>query len=190
MATKKGTTVVNGGGLDVEALRQVVEILEASEVTRLQWKSGGEELFIMRGPPPMSMPAGAHLPSTPAVHVMPAPVPVASHAPAAEARPRPSIAASSAKPPQATPDAPAAEKKGTLVTSPFVGTFYRSPAPDQPSYIEVGSVVKKGQVLCIVEAMKLMNEIESEVEGKVTEILVKNAQPVEFGQALFRVEPP
>jgi acetyl-CoA carboxylase biotin carboxyl carrier protein len=188
MATKKGgTTVVNGGGLDVEALRQVVEILEASEVTKLHWKNSGEELYIMRGPQQVAMPAGAQLPSTPAVHVMPAQA--AHHVPVAEARPRPSIAASSAKPAAASPDVPAQEKKGTLVTSPFVGTFYRSPAPDQPSYIEVGSVVKKGQVLCIVEAMKLMNEIESEVEGKVTEILVKNAQPVEFGQALFRVEP-
>jgi acetyl-CoA carboxylase biotin carboxyl carrier protein len=190
MATKKGgTTVVNGGGLDVEALRQVVEILEASEVTRLHWKGSGEELFIMRGPPPVHLQAGAQLPATPAVHVMSAPSPAAHSAPVAEARPRPSIAAASSRP-AATPDAPQAEKKGTLVTSPFVGTFYRSPAPDQPSYIEVGSVVRKGQVLCIVEAMKLMNEIESEVEGKVTEILVKNAQPVEFGQALFRVEPP
>jgi acetyl-CoA carboxylase biotin carboxyl carrier protein len=70
-----------------------------------------------------------------------------------------------------------------------VGTFYRSPAPDQPPYVEVGAAVKKGQVLCIVEAMKLMNEIESEVAGKVAEVLVQNGQPVEFGQALFRIEP-
>jgi acetyl-CoA carboxylase biotin carboxyl carrier protein len=70
-----------------------------------------------------------------------------------------------------------------------VGTFYRNPAPDQPPFAEVGQVVKKGQVLCIVEAMKLMNEIESEVSGKVAEILANNAQPVEFGQALFRIEP-
>jgi acetyl-CoA carboxylase biotin carboxyl carrier protein len=81
------------------------------------------------------------------------------------------------------------EKKGHLVNSPFVGTFYRTPAPDQPSFVEVGSVVRKGQVLCIIEAMKLMNEIEADEPGKITEILVENGQPVEFGQPLFRVEP-
>ncbi len=70
-----------------------------------------------------------------------------------------------------------------------MGTFYRTPAPDQPAFVEVGSMVKKGQVLCIVEAMKLMNEIEAEMAGTVAEILVENGQPVEFGQALFRIEP-
>jgi acetyl-CoA carboxylase biotin carboxyl carrier protein len=88
-----------------------------------------------------------------------------------------------------TPAEAREEKKGHVITSPFVGTFYRSPAPDQPVYCEVGSSVKKGQTLCIIEAMKLMNEIESEVAGKVTEVLAQNGQPVEFGQALFRVEP-
>ncbi|HEY0095062.1 MAG TPA: acetyl-CoA carboxylase biotin carboxyl carrier protein, partial [Archangium sp.] len=95
--------------------------------------------------------------------------------------------------PAAAPAAPApakpAEKAGQLITSPFVGTFYRTPAPDQPAFVDVGAVVKKGQVLCIVEAMKLMNEIEAEVSGRVAEILVQNGQPVEFGQALFRIEP-
>jgi acetyl-CoA carboxylase biotin carboxyl carrier protein len=75
------------------------------------------------------------------------------------------------------------------VTSPFVGTFYRTPAPDQPAFVDVGTVVKKGQVLCIIEAMKLMNEIEADVAGRVAEILVENGQPVEFGQTLFRIEP-
>jgi acetyl-CoA carboxylase biotin carboxyl carrier protein len=81
------------------------------------------------------------------------------------------------------------EKKGLVITSPFVGTFYRSPAPDQPAYVEVGASVKKGQTLCIIEAMKLMNEIEADVTGKVTEVLAQNGQPVEFGQPLFRIEP-
>jgi len=71
----------------------------------------------------------------------------------------------------------------------MVGTFYRAPAPDADPYIEVGSMVEIGQTVCIVEAMKLMNEIESEVRGRVTEILVENAQPVEFGQRLFLVDP-
>jgi acetyl-CoA carboxylase biotin carboxyl carrier protein len=71
----------------------------------------------------------------------------------------------------------------------MVGTFYRSPAPEAPSYVEVGSRVVKGQTLCILEAMKLMNELESEVQGIVREICVENAEPVEYGQVLFRVEP-
>ncbi len=91
--------------------------------------------------------------------------------------------------PLETAAAPAVEKAGILVTSPFVGTFYRAAGPDQPVLVDLGSVVKKGQPICIIEAMKLMNEIESEDAGKVTEILAENGQPVEFGQALFRIEP-
>jgi acetyl-CoA carboxylase biotin carboxyl carrier protein len=71
----------------------------------------------------------------------------------------------------------------------MVGTFYRAPAPDAPPYVEVGTRVKKGDTLCIIEAMKLMNEMESEVAGTVVEVLVDNAEPVEYGQVLFRVEP-
>ena len=77
---------------------------------------------------------------------------------------------------------------GTLITSPFVGTFYRAPAPESPPFTDVGQSVRKGQVVCIVEAMKLMNEIESEFDGKVVEILVKNSEHVEYGQPLFRIE--
>jgi acetyl-CoA carboxylase biotin carboxyl carrier protein len=77
---------------------------------------------------------------------------------------------------------------GTLITSPFVGTFYRAPAPESPPFTDVGQSVRKGQVVCIVEAMKLMNEIESESDGKIVEILVKNSEHVEYGQPLFRIE--
>jgi acetyl-CoA carboxylase biotin carboxyl carrier protein len=73
------------------------------------------------------------------------------------------------------------------VTSPFVGTFYRSPSPDAPSFVEVGSAIREGQALCIVEAMKLMNEIEADCAGTITEILAENGKPVEFGQKLFKV---
>ena len=76
-----------------------------------------------------------------------------------------------------------------VIRSPIVGTFYRAPAPDAPPYVEEGDIVDKGQVLCIVEAMKIMNEIESDVKGKVVKILVENAQPVEYGQPLFLIEP-
>jgi acetyl-CoA carboxylase biotin carboxyl carrier protein len=75
------------------------------------------------------------------------------------------------------------------VKSPIVGTFYRAPAPDADVYVEVGHIIQKGTVLCIIEAMKLMNEIESEVPGKIVKIMVENAQPVEYGQILFLVEP-
>jgi len=84
-----------------------------------------------------------------------------------------------------------AEHDGNLaeITSPMVGTFYRAPAPDAPPYVEVGARVAKGQTLCILEAMKLMNELEAEVSGTIREICVENAEPVEFGQVLFRIDP-
>ncbi len=80
------------------------------------------------------------------------------------------------------------EIDGAYVTSPFVGTFYRSPSPDVDPFVEVGDRITPGQVLCIVEAMKLMNEIEAEVEGEIAEILVENGKPVEYGDRLFRIE--
>ena len=166
----------NSTSLDVESLRQIVEILEASEVTRLDWQRGDERLLIRRGP----------VPSPTVVHAAPI-TPSVSPAPMVAAAP-PSAAPAAAAPVSSSP-ALAAEKPGHGVTSPFVGTFYRTPAPDQPSFVEVGSVVKRGQVLCIIEAMKLMNEIEADVAGRVAEILVENGQPVEFGQTLFRIEP-
>ena len=89
-----------------------------------------------------------------------------------------------------TPITPPAKDEGLFVTSPFVGTFYRSPSPEAASFVEVGQDVRKGQVVCIIEAMKLMNEIESEVDGKVAEVLVKNGEHVEYGQKLFRVAKP
>jgi len=85
---------------------------------------------------------------------------------------------------------PAQDTTGMLtITSPIVGTFYRSPSPDADPYVEEGDVVKKGQVLCIVEAMKLMNEIESETDGKIVKILAESTKPVEYGQALFLIDP-
>jgi acetyl-CoA carboxylase biotin carboxyl carrier protein len=79
------------------------------------------------------------------------------------------------------------EDEGTFISSPFVGTFYRAPSPEAPSFVEAGQSVRKGQVVCIVEAMKLMNEIEAEFEGKIEEILVQNGEHVEYGQHLFRL---
>jgi acetyl-CoA carboxylase biotin carboxyl carrier protein len=91
--------------------------------------------------------------------------------------------------PSQVPAAPAEVPSDSVdVTSPFVGTFYRSPSPDAPSFVDVGSVVRPGQTLCIVEAMKLMNEIEAEVSGTIVEVFAQNGKSVEFGQKLFRVK--
>jgi acetyl-CoA carboxylase biotin carboxyl carrier protein len=97
----------------------------------------------------------------------------------------PAVAAQSTPPSELLQDAAG----HVTITSPIVGTFYRSPSPDADPYVEEGDYVKKGQVLCIVEAMKLMNEIESEVDGRVTKILVESTKPVEYGQALFLIDP-
>lgn len=99
----------------------------------------------------------------------------------------PSQAASQAKP-QASPEK--IEKKNVIeIKAPMVGTFYRSPSPEAPGYVNIGDNIEVGQVICIVEAMKLMNEIKSDVKGKLIDILVDNAEPVEFGQVLFVLEP-
>jgi len=168
-ADSEGSGAGTGALIDIDVIRQLVEVLERSDVTRLSWRRGSERLVLQRGPHPAGVVAAAPGPAAaPAV-------------PAAGGGPR--VAA--AEPPAP----PAAERPGALVTSPFVGTFYRAAGPDQPVFVEVGSMVKKGQVLCIIEAMKLMNEIEAEVAGKDTEILAENGEAVEFGQALFRIEP-
>lgn len=98
------------------------------------------------------------------------------------------VAAPTASPITAAAPAASAEKKGKPITSPMVGTFYKSPSPDAKPFAEVGSTIKEGQVVCIIEAMKLMNEIEADAAGKVVEICVEDGQPVEFGQVLMYVE--
>ena len=108
-------------------------------------------------------------------------VPVAAAAPVVVAAPSAPVAAPSPAAQAPTPP------PGHVVSSPMVGTFYRSASPDAPPYAELGASVRKGQVLCIIEAMKLMNEIESDADGVVVEILAQNGQPVQFGQPLFRV---
>jgi acetyl-CoA carboxylase biotin carboxyl carrier protein len=118
----------------------------------------------------------------------PAPAPMVTHAMPAAPAPAPAAPApSAAAPGEAAPAA--VDDDLHEVTSPFVGTFYRSPSPDAPPYCEVGQRVEKGQVLCIVEAMKLMNEIEADAAGVIEAILVENAEAVEYGQALFKIRP-
>jgi oxaloacetate decarboxylase alpha subunit len=102
------------------------------------------------------------------------------------------LAAPPLAPPPSTPATDKTDKPaeaGVLLTSPFVGTFYRAPAPEAPPFVEVGQAVRKGQVVCIVEAMKLMNEIESDASGEIIRILAENGQPVEYGQPLFAIRP-
>lgn len=100
----------------------------------------------------------------------------------------PSPIASPSAPPSPPPEAAPSSPKPHEVKSPIVGTFYRAPAPDAAPYVEVGSIIQPGTVLCIVEAMKLMNEIESDVAGKISKIMVENGHPVEYDQTLFLVE--
>jgi len=176
MASKKadGGKEQAAGGFTLGDVTKLVDALEDSDVRSLLWTRGGEKIVIRRGPAPVSMVAPA---------AVAAPAPVLAQV----AAPVPAGAPAAAPVPKAAEKAP--EKPGHVVTSPFVGTFYRAPSPDSPAFADVGTVVKKGQVLCIVEAMKLMNEIEAEVDGKITEIFVLNATPVEFGEKLFRIEP-
>ena len=176
---KNGSKRPAGGAGDatVEMARQLAAIVETHSLSELVIDTPDLTLTLRRGGggydlaiPPMSMAAPA-----------PAPMLTGSSAPA----PAPRAAAEAAPaPPPAAP-----EPDAHVVTSPFVGTFYRSPTPDSDPYVTEGQRVEKGQVLCIVEAMKLMNEIEADKAGVIAGVLVQNGQPVEFGQALFRIEP-
>ena len=156
------------GGIEVAELRRLIRLVQRTGIGELEISAGGKAVRI-------SAVAG----SAPAA---------AGHA----AVPVASVPGSAGLGGSAGPGPPAAAARSERfvpVTSPMVGTFYRAPAPDADPYIEVGSMVEIGQTVCIIEAMKLMNEIESEVRGRVTEILVENAQPVEFGQKLFLIDP-
>jgi acetyl-CoA carboxylase biotin carboxyl carrier protein len=144
-------------------------------VTSLSWNRSDQRIEIHRGPV-NSVPA--FVPQPPLAFTMPARAPELAPPPARQA-----------PAPVPAPEPKAEAKPGVLVTSPFVGTFYRAPSPESPPFVDVGAKVKKGQTLCIVEAMKLMNEIESETDGTVAEIFVQNATPVEFGEPLFRIVP-
>jgi len=163
-ALAKGAAPDKGISLDVQAVKALIEAVGKSKISRFVWQRADEKLCIVREAPEA---APAALPPSPSTLCVAADMPQAA----------------------ASTPALAPEPQGHVIVSPFVGTFYRAPGPEQPPFIELGSSVRKGQALCIVEAMKLMNEIEADISGKVVAILVDNAQPVEFGQALFRLEP-
>lgn len=121
------------------------------------------------------------------VHQMIAAAPVAAHAPVMAAPAPAAVAASAA--PAAAPAADAGTGNYITVKSPMIGTFYRRPSPDKPNFVEVGDEVAVGKVVCIIEAMKLFNEIESEIKGRVVKVLVEDSSPVEYDQPLFLVDP-
>ena len=146
-----------GGAFSLNEVKALVEVLEGTDVTSLVWDRSGHKISIRRGQTAAPVAQIVH-------HAAPAPVTPIAIAPAP-------VAAPAAPAPAA---AKAADKPGHVVTAPLVGTFYRSPSPDSAAFVDVGSVVKKGQVLCIVEAMKLMNEIEADKGGVVKAILVEN----------------
>lgn len=168
--------------LDLKELRELLAALDQTDISELTLKSGDFELTVRKNnvsyevPPLESVPAvggssAGVVPampiSTPAV-ISPEPAPAMSPAPSA--------------------GPPASDKKLVDVISPMVGTFYRAPAPDEPPFVEVGDRIGTGSTVCIIEAMKLMNEIEAEVSGTVVEILGKNGAPVEYGQVLMRIK--
>jgi acetyl-CoA carboxylase biotin carboxyl carrier protein len=163
---------IPSAGFTFEDVKKLVQLVEKSDVTHIEWEKGPEKVVVTRGNSASSV-------SGPVVHAAPVAAPIAALAPV-PAPAGPAAAKAEAKP---------ADKPGTIVSSPFVGTFYRAPSPESPPFVDVGAKVKKGQTLCIVEAMKLMNEIEAEVDGTVAEIFVQNATPVEFGEPLFRIVP-
>lgn len=160
--------------MDPKDLKRILDALREAEVNEFSLETPDYKIQLKRGNNDIVQyvtTAPAPLVSAP-VPVVAAPAPVTS-APAVSSSPEP-----------AAPVAP----KGNVVKAPIVGTFYRSPSPDAPSYTEVGDRVEAGKVICIIEAMKLMNEIESEFSGVIREILVSNGQPVEYGQPLFVIE--
>jgi len=156
--------------MNVDAIKQILDLVREHELTEFELEQGGVKLRVKKqgAAPPAPAPAAPQLAPLPAPALAPVAMPAAVAAPAA---------------------APIEEPlELSVVTSPIVGTFYRSPDPSSPSFVEVGQRVKKGETLCIIEAMKLMNEIESEYEGEIVKVYVENGQPVQYGERLFAVK--
>ena len=156
--------------LDLSELRQLVAALDQTDIAELTLKNPQFELTLRKATAPSQ--AVVLSSDTATAATMPPAAPMVSSEPAAE--------------PVAAPPAASASDLYEI-TSPMVGTFYRAPAPDEPPFVDTGDRIKPGQTVCIIEAMKLMNELEAEISGEIVEILVQNAEPVEFGQPLMRV---
>ncbi len=153
--------------MDLRKLKKLIDLVQESGIAELEITEGEEKVKIVKGG---------------WISVVPVAASVTAPAALAAEAPRPSTPASAVPAPS---EAPPASPEGHVVKAPMVGTFYRSPSPDAKSFVEVGQSVKEGQTICIIEAMKLMNEIEADAGGVVKAILVENGQPVEYGQPLF-----
>lgn len=158
--------------MNLKEIKELISILDETEISELNLESEGVKISIKKGTGAAAAIPAAALVSAPAAQY---------------SAPMPAVTAPAATGVSVVPAAPVS-LNSEFITAPMVGTFYRSPAPDAPAFVEVGQNVRGGQTVCIIEAMKLMNEIEAEIEGKVVEILVENGQPVEYGQPLFRIE--
>jgi len=154
--------------MDFRKIKKLIELVEESGISELEISEGEESVRISRAAPAQAYPM------MPQAYAMPA-------------QPQPALATAVASAPAETPAAPAA-MSGHVVRSPMVGTFYRTPSPDAKAFIEVGQKVNAGDTLCIVEAMKMMNQIEADKSGVVKAILVENGQPVEFDEPLVVIE--
>jgi acetyl-CoA carboxylase biotin carboxyl carrier protein len=164
--------------IDLEFVESLIRALDDSSLDSLELERGGTRIRLSKSPVAYNT-NGAAVQTAPEGHL------------AADQPAGPSLEEDLSPVPEESPPPAKDEVAGNLieVTSPMVGTFYRAPSPDAPPYVEVGSRVAEGGVLCIIEAMKLMNELESEVTGTIERILVDNAEPVEYGQVLFLVDP-
>ena len=154
--------------MEFEDIERILELVRQHDLAEFEVESGGMKLRIRK--------ASAAFPMPPAMAPAAAPIPAA---------PPPTPANPASTPAEAASDEDTVEL--AVVKSPIVGTFYRSPEPGAPSFVEIGERVKKDQVLCIIEAMKLMNEIDSEYEGEVVNVYVENGQPVQYGERLFAI---
>jgi acetyl-CoA carboxylase biotin carboxyl carrier protein len=159
--------------MDIRKIKKLIELLEESGIAEIEIKEGEEAVRISR------MPTGSAAIHSMPTYAMPMAAPVAAPAQAAASAP---AAAAEA------PAAPARRANEHVVTAPMVGTFYSASSPGGKAFVEIGDEVKVGQTLCIIEAMKMMNQIESDKAGRITSIMARNGDPVEFGQPLFVVE--
>ena len=153
--------------MDLRKLKTLIDLVQQSGISELEITEGEEKVRISRGG------HGSQMPYPHPGYYMPPPMQPAAEAPSA------------APAPTAAP----AEPEGHVIKSPMVGTFYRSSAPGAKPFVDIGQTVKAGETVCIIEAMKLLNEIEADADGTIREILVENGEPVEYGQVLFRIEP-
>jgi acetyl-CoA carboxylase biotin carboxyl carrier protein len=163
--------------MNQKEIRELIDFLVEKDIAEFELERGDVKLRVKRGG---EVHVTTAMPSVPAI----APIPVVAPMIAAAAQ-----AAPAAVPAAAAQPAAAAEEELHMVKSPIVGTFYESPAPGAPPFVKPGDTVQAGQVLCIIEAMKLMNEIEADISGEVVKLIAVNGQPVEYGQPLFAIRP-